>query len=144
MPNRPIRQIITNRKLVIAHENTTVVEAARLMKQAKVGALLVLKKEKLVGIFTERDALMRVLAEGLDPVHTHLSRVMTKDPMTIAPDKPFGHALIAMFDHGFRHMPVIEHGVPIGIVSMRDAQPPELEELEVDLKDREHIGEILG
>ena len=143
MPNRPIRQIIARRKLVIAHEQTTVVEAARLMEEARVGAILVIKKEKLVGIFTERDALTRVLAAALDPAHTHLSRVMTRDPMTIEPDKPFGHALIAMFDHGFRHMPVIEQGVPIGIVSMRDAQPPELDELEVDLKDREHISEIL-
>jgi CBS domain-containing protein len=103
-----------------------------------------MKGEKLAGIFTERDALNRVLAEGLDPAKTHLSRVMTKDPDTISSDKPFGHALIAMYDHGYRHMPVVEDGKPVGIVSMRDAQPPELKDLEVDVEQREHIREILG
>ena len=144
MPNRPIRQIIHRNKLVTASENTTVAEAARLMNDAHVGAILVLRKEKLVGIFTERDALTRVLAVGLDPLHTKLSQVMTPKPDSIAPDKPFGHALIMMFEHGYRHMPVVENGKPVGVVSMRDARPPELNELEIDLKDRAHIAEILG
>jgi CBS domain-containing protein len=144
MPNRPIRQIIRRNKLVTASENTTVAEAARLMNEAHVGAILVLRKEKLIGIFTERDALNRVLAVGLDPLHTRLSQVMTPKPDSIAPDKPFGHALIMMFEHGYRHMPVVENGKPVGVVSMRDARPPELNELEIDLKDREHIAEILG
>ena len=144
MPNRPIREIIRRGKLITAVEGTTVSEAARLMTAAKVGAILVMKKDRLAGIFTERDALTRVLAEGLDPMHTKLSRVMTRDPDTIAPDKPFGHALIMMYDHGYRHMPVVEDGKPIGIVSMRDAAPPELSQLEVDVEQREHITEILG
>jgi CBS domain-containing protein len=144
MPNRPIRQIIRRNKLVTASENTTVAEAARLMTEARVGAILVLRKEKLVGIFTERDALNRVLAVGLDPLHTKLAQVMTPRPDSIAPDKPFGHALIMMFEHGYRHMPVVENGKPVGVVSMRDARPPELNELEIDLKDRVHIAEILG
>ncbi len=144
MPNRPIRQIINRGKLVTATEETTVAEAARMMKDAKVGAILILKKERLAGIFTERDALTRVLAEGLDPNETRMSRVMTPNPDTISPDKPFGHALIMMYDHGYRHMPVMEDGKPVGIVSMRDAAPPELHELEVDVRQREHINEILG
>jgi predicted transcriptional regulator len=49
-----------------------------------------------------------------------------------------------MYEHGYRHMPVVENGKPVGVVSMRDARPPELDELETDLKDREHIAEILG
>ncbi len=144
MPNRPIRQIINRGKLVVATEETTVAEAARMMKDAKVGAILILKKERLAGIFTERDALTRVLAEGLDPKRTPMSRVMTPNPDTISPDKPFGHALIMMYDHGYRHMPVMEDGKPVGIVSMRDAAPPELHELEVDVRQRDHINEILG
>ena len=143
MPNRPIRQIIQNRKLITAAEETTVAEAARIMKDGKVGALLVMKKQQLAGIFTERDALNRVLAEGLDPLHTRLGRVMTRNPDTIAPDKPFGHALIMMYDHGYRHMPVVEDGVAVGIISMRDALPPELSELEVDIEARDHIAEVL-
>jgi CBS domain-containing protein len=144
MPDRPIRDIIQRNRLVSASENTTVSEAALLMKEARVGAILVLRKEQLVGIFTERDGLNRVLAVGLDPLHTKLSQVMTAKPDSMAPDKPFGHALIAMYEHGYRHMPVVENGKPVGVVSMRDARPPELYELETDLKDREHIAEILG
>jgi CBS domain-containing protein len=144
MPNRPIRQILSRRKLVTATETTTVSEAARLMDEAGVGSILVLRREKLVGIFTERDALSRVLAVGLDPLHTQLSQVMTAKPDSMSPDKPFGHALIAMYEHGYRHMPVVENGRPVGVVSMRDARPPELNELEHDLEDRRHIAEILG
>jgi CBS domain-containing protein len=144
MPDRPIRDIVRRNKLVSASETTTVTEAARLMKDARVGAILVLRKEKLVGIFTERDALTRVLAVGRDPLHTKLSQVMTAKPDSMAPDKPFGHALIMMHEHGYRHMPVVENGKPVGVVSMRDAQPPELNTLQSDLQDREHIAEILG
>ena len=144
MPNRPIRDIIRRGKLVTAHADMSVAEAARLMTEARVGAILVVDRDRLSGIFTERDALTRVLAKGLDPASTRLSIVMTPNPDTISPDKPFGHALIMMYDHGYRHMPVIEHGKPVGIVSMRDAAPPELKDLEVDIQQREHISEILG
>ena len=144
MPNRPIRRIISEGKLVSATDQTTVSEAARIMAREKVGAILVMHKDRLSGIFTERDAVNRVLALGLDPQRTPLGKVMTRDPMTISPDKPFSHALIAMHEHGFRHMPVVENGRPIGVVSMRDAAPPELKELESDLREREHIAEILA
>ena len=144
MYHRPIRQIIGNRKLITAEEQMSVAEAARLMNEGHVGAILVTRKERLIGIFTERDALTRVLAVGRDPLHTRLSQVMTARPDTMAPDKPFGHALIRMYERGYRHMPVVENGKPVGVVSMRDARPPELDELETDLKDREHIAEILG
>jgi len=143
MPNRPIRDIIRRAKLVTAHESASVAAAARLMADANVGALLFVEKDHLKGIFTERDVLTRVVAKGLDPATTPLSRVMTANPDTISPDKPFGQALIMMYDHGYRHMPVVDGGKPIGIVSMRDAAPPELKDLEVDVEQREHISEIL-
>jgi CBS domain-containing protein len=133
MPNRPIRDIVRRGRLVTATEDLTVSDAARLMKETRVGAILVMKGEELAGIFTERDALNRVLAERLDPTTTRLAEVMTRDPDTISSDRPFGHALIMMYDHGYRHMPVVENGKAVGIVSMRDAQPPELKDLEVDV-----------
>ena len=132
MPTRYIRDIIKRGKLLTASEATTVTEAARLMKQARVGAILVMNGDHLAGIFTERDALIRVLAEGFDPAGTPLSHVMTRNPDTISPDKRFGHAVIMMYDHGYRHVPVVEDGKPVGIVSMRDAAPPALEDLEVE------------
>ena len=142
--NRPIREIMKKHRVVKAAEQTTVAEAARLMKAAEVGAILVLRKEHLVGIFTERDVLTRVVAAGRDPAHTRLADVMTRDPDHLSPEKPFGHALILMREHGYRHVPIVDHGRPVGVVSMRDALPPELDELEHDLADRQHIAEILG
>ena len=144
MPQRPIRTIIENQQIVTTHASTTVAEAARLMKQSNVGALMVVERGRLVGIFTERDALFRVVAEERDPSATPLSSVMTAHPQTIGPDKPFGHALLMMYESGFRHVPVVEHGKPIGMVSARDALGPELQEFESELERRQHIGEILG
>jgi CBS domain-containing protein len=134
MPHRPIREIINRGKLVTASETTSVAEAARLMTAARVGAILVLNKGGLAGIFTERDALTRVLAAGLEPETTPLGRVMTANPDTITPNRPFGEALIMMYDHGYRHVPVVEDDVPVGIVSMRDTAPPRLEDLEAAIK----------
>ena len=144
MPNRTIREIVAKRKVVSAPSKTTVAHAARLMEDNQVGALLVMEKGRLVGIFTERDALFRVLAAGRDPRTTSLSDVMTRDPQSIQPDKAFGHAMLMMYEGGFRHVPVVEKGHPLGVVSTRDALGPELQEFEFQLSNREHIREILG
>ena len=144
MPQRPIRSVIARQKILTAAKETTVSEAARLMKKMNVGAVLVVEKEKLIGIFTERDIVFRVLAEGRDPRTTRLAEVMTAKPQTIAPDRPFGHALHLMYESGFRHVPVVEHGRPIGMVSARDVLGPELQEFEAELQRKTRIGEILG
>ena len=144
MPNRTIREIVAKRKVVTAPSKTTVAHAARLMEDNEVGALLVMEKGRLVGIFTERDALFRVLAAGRDPRTTPLSEVMTRDPQSIQPDRAFGHAMLMMYEGGFRHVPVVEKGHPLGVVSTRDALGPELQEFESQLSNREHIREILG
>jgi len=145
MPQRSIRNLIAGRKLVTAPPDTTVATAARLMKEQTVGAVIVVQHDgRLAGIFTERDALFRVMAEGRDPKSTRLSEVMTGEPRTIAPDKPFGHALLMMYDGGFRHVPVVERGRPIGMVSARDALGPELQEFDSEIERRTRIQEILG
>jgi CBS domain-containing protein len=143
MPQRSIRTIIENRKTLTLGVKTTVSEAARLMKKNKVGVVLV-EDGRFVGIFTERDALFRVLAEGRDAQTTRIADVMTPDPLTIHPDKPFGHALHIMYENGFRHVPVVKEGKPLGIVSARDALSLELDEFESQLRSREHIAEILA
>lgn len=144
MPHRPVRSIIEKQKILTATARSSVSEAARLMKRSQVGAVMVMEGTRLVGIFTERDALFRVLAEGRDPQATRLAEVMTPTPQTIHPDKPVGHALHMMYEGGFRHVPVVENGRALGMVSARDALGPELEEFEAELLKREHIGEILG
>lgn len=145
MPQRPIRSLIARQKILTTSSETTIADAARLMKERMVGAVMVVRDDgALTGIFTERDALFRVLAEGRDPKTTHLADVMTPHPQTISPDKSFGHAMLMMYDGGFRHVPVIENGKPIGMVSARDALGPELEEFESEMRRRTRIGEILG
>ena len=144
MPQRPIRSLIARQKILTAAKETTVSEAARLMKKMNVGAVMVVEKEKLIGIVTERDLVFRVLAESRDPKTTRLADVMTAKPQTIDPDRPFGHALHLMYESGFRHVPVVEHGRPVGMVSARDVLGPELQEFEAELKRKTQIGEILG
>lgn len=144
MNQRPIREIMRQHRLVTASETTTVAEAARLMTANSVEAAIVQRKGHLVGIFTEHDALTRVIAAGLDPAQTTLAQVMTHHPDFMAPDKPFSHALVMMYEQGYRHMPVVQQGRVVGMVSMRDARPPELFEMETEVRDREHIAEILG
>ncbi len=143
MPYRAIRSIITNQTILVAPPQTTVSKAAVLMKKRKVGTVMVVQGKRLVGIFTERDALFRVVAEGRDAESTPLADVMTPDPQTVHPDKLLGHALHLMFEGGFRHMPVVEGGQPIGTVSARDSLGPELKEFASELECREHIAEIL-
>ncbi len=144
MPNRPVRQLIKNQRILTASATLSVAEAAAAMREAKVGAIMVLSGPRLAGIFTERDALYRVLAVGKDPKRTTLADVMTVSPTTIGPDMPFGHALHIMYDRGFRHVPVVENGLPIGMVSARDALGPELEQFQAELREREHLEEIMG
>lgn len=143
MPNRSVRDVIANRKPFTAPGRTTIASAAQRMKEHNVGALMVVERGRLTGIFTERDALFRVLAEGRDPATTHIADVMTTKPRTIDPDKAIGHALLMMYDGGFRHVPVVEDGKPLGMISARDALGPELQEFDSELVHREHIGEVL-
>jgi CBS domain-containing protein len=142
--DRPIRVIIEDQQPVTAAADITVAAAARLMKEHRIGAILVVQEGRLAGIFTERDALFRVIAEGRDPAATRVAEVMTANPRTIAPDRPFGHALHLMYEGGFRHVPVVDNGRPLGVVSSRDALGPDLQQFVRDLETRNHIGEILG
>jgi CBS domain-containing protein len=144
MPFRPIREVIQNQHLLRAPPTMMVSEAAELMKKEHVGALVVVKQQQLAGIFTERDALFRVLAAHADPDSTPIGEVMTPAPQSISADRPFRHALHMMYEGGFRHVPVVENGEPVGIVSARDALSSELMQFESDVIEREHIAEILG
>ena len=143
MSQRTIRTIIEQQDLVTASAKTTISEAARLMKQHHVGAIMVVEDGNLVGIFTERDGLFRVLAEGRDG-QTTLEDVMTRNPMTIHPDRSFAEALHMMYGGSFRHVPVVEDGRPIGMVSARDALGPELEAFVYELLRQEQVEDILA
>lgn len=141
MQMRSLRSIVAGRPPVTVSRDATVVDAARQMKQRNVGSVLVLDAGRLAGIFTERDALFRVLAAGRDPATTTIGDVMTPQPQTMHPDEPFVRALRVMHEGKFRHLPVVEFGRPIGIVSVRDALDDDLVELRWDLEQREEARE---
>jgi CBS domain-containing protein len=144
MNARTIRTIIEGQELVTAQVSMAVADAARRMKQKKVGAILVLDGPRLAGIFTERDALFRVLADGHDPTTTTIADVMTRNPQTIHPDKPFETALEIMHLGRFRHVPVVEDDRPVGMVSSRDAMGPELEQFMYGLLVEDQCRDVLA
>ena len=139
MFSQRIRSVMKRDKVLMAPPETTVSKAAKLMASKNVGAVMVVENERLVGIFTERDAVFRVIAKGRDTQTTRLSEVMTAPPLTADPDKSFGYALLMMHENGFRHVPVIENGKTIGIVSARNALDPEMEEFVSEAQRRQHI-----
>ena len=143
MAHRSVRETIAGRKPCMARGATTIAVAARTMKKHDIGALMVVDGGRLVGIFTERDAVFRVLAEGRDPARTPLIDVMTAQPKAIAPDRAIDEALLMMHDGGFRHVPVVDGDKPLGMVSARDALDPELRDVEAEILEREHFAEVL-
>lgn len=135
----PIRSVMERKKFITTAPDTTVSQAARLMATKDAGAVLVLEDDQLIGIFTERDVVFRVIALGLDPKETLLRQVMTADPKTLSPNQSYGHALVIMQENGFRHVPVVVENLPIGIISSRNAMDPDLEEFVADQRRREHF-----
>ena len=142
MFDKRVRDVMQRRKLLKAGPEILVDKAAKLMAARNVGAILVVDDDRLVGIFTERDLLVRVVARGLDAHATQLAEVMTREPQAVDPDKPFGYALLLMHEKGFRHLPVVDNGKPIGVVSSRSAMDPELEEFTVEVNRRMHYGQM--
>jgi CBS domain-containing protein len=145
MPRRIINDIIAGQTLVTATRATTVRDACRLMAERRVGAMLVTENGRIAGIFTERDALNKVLAGSLDADRTTLQAVMVENPQTIRGDRPLEYALLMMADGGFRHVPVVdEDGRPVGMVSARDALGEDLVDLERDLRLRDRLEGSIG
>ena len=139
MYGQSVKSVLDKRKLVTASPETSVSEAAKLMARRKVSAVMVVEERRLVGIFTERDAVFRVVARDLDPHATRRAEVMTRDPKTVDPQTSFGYALLMMHENGFRHVPVVENHELIGVVSARDALDPDLEEFIVEAERRKQV-----
>jgi signal-transduction protein with cAMP-binding, CBS, and nucleotidyltransferase domain len=134
---RTLSQILQRRSpvLCVLDHTHTVADAARELASRQLGALLVVDHEdQVVGIFTERDLMRRVVAEGHAPEHTALAEVMTPNPVTAHPDDARQSALVKMQRAGCRHLPIVADGEVIDMLSMRDLLFIELEEraFEVD------------
>ena len=121
---RNMSDIVRNQIPVTLPPSATVREACRYMRERRVGAVLVTEGDRhLLGIFTGRDAVHRVLAEGKSAARTMLAEVMTPDPDTMPPGKTAIKGLRLM-EHGrYRHMPVVDGGRVVGIVSRFDFSP---------------------
>ena len=118
---RTLGALIGKQKTVVASPATTAYEASRLMAERRVGAVAVLEQGGLVGIFTERDLLNRVVAVSRDPQAVTLAEVMTADPITVREDQTLVHALDIMSARHFRHLPVVDKsGALKGVISSRD------------------------
>ena len=137
----PIKSLMEANKLIRLEPQTMVDEAAKRMESKNAGAVLVVDGTHLLGIFTERDAVFRVLAKGLDAKATSLRDVMTASPATLPAHSTYGHALLMMHDKGFRHVPVVEDGKVIGVITARNAMDPALEDFVSEERRREHYRE---
>ncbi len=101
------------------HPDQSVAEAVRLMRQQRVGCLLVCNGDTLLGIFTERDLMRRVLAQGR-PLTLPVSACMTPNPVTVSPTAPISAAVRLMEEGGYRHLPVVgPDGKPVGVLSVK-------------------------
>lgn len=139
MYGQRIKQVMERERMLTAPPQTTVADAARQMADKAFSAVLVLEGGELAGIFTERDAVFRVIALGRDPTTTTLADVMTPRPITVTPDKTFGHALALMHERGIRHVPVVEGTTVVGVVTARDALDPDMEEFVCEAQRRQSM-----
>ena len=112
----------------------TVLETVRVMVDRNIGAVPVLHNGKLVGIFSERDLMRRVVAEARDPRCTCLAEVMTDDPLTISTNEDLETCITLMRRHGFRHLPVCHDGHLVGIISLRDILLHDLSEKDDEVR----------
>jgi CBS domain-containing protein len=120
--NDPISNVLElkgNDVVTVAPE-TTVLVAVQQMNDRKIGALLVLDRGRPVGIFTERDVLVRVVAAGIDPKTTPVSEVMTRGPVVVRSDVTVGEAMMVITEKRCRHLPIVDDAKLCGLISIGD------------------------
>ena len=125
-----LRELVKDRKVYSVDANRTVLEAARYMMEHNVGAVPVMRDGDLVGIFSERDIMNRVVAVGRTPGTTAVSEVMTANPRAVAADESIEECLFIMREFGFRHLPIVEGKEVRGLVSLRDVLMHQAAEIE--------------
>ena len=117
---KQIAELIEGHPLILAQSSDNVRDVARKMSERNIGAIAVLDSGKLVGIFSERDLMTRVVVPGLNPDDTPVANVMTKALVAAKPEEEIGSALQKMQSLGCRHLPVVDEGNLIGMLSLRD------------------------
>ncbi|MDE2368664.1 MAG: CBS domain-containing protein [Burkholderiales bacterium] len=140
MFGQEVRQLMHGEPLLTATPQTDVHHAACQMAGSRASAVVVVDGDRVAGIFTERDAVLRVIAQGLEPRQTPLAAVMTENPVTTGPGCSLGQALTRMHQLGIRHLPVVEEGRLVGMITARDALDPDLEEFVCEVSRRQGFG----
>ncbi len=118
MPKK-IRDLMTT-ELVTFPADATVLDAAKCMRDAGIGGVIVLEDDAICGIVTDRDLVVRAIARERDPRTTTLGDICSRDLTTVAPDDQIGRAIQLMRDKAVRRLPVVEKGQPVGILSLGD------------------------
>ena len=129
-----IHELVRGQVLHSVEAGQTVLQAARLMLEHRIGAVTVMRQGELAGIFTERDVMNRVVAEQRDPARTPVADVMTSDPLVVSPSDSLEHCMLLMKQHGFRHLPICEGKKILGLVSLRDLLLKDLEEKDGEVR----------
>ena len=111
-------------------KGSTVLEVLELMKEKRIGSLVVLDGEQVVGIFTERDYARKVGPSRMKPEETHVEEVMTRDLITVTPNQTVRECMVLMTNNHIRHLPVMDKGRLVGIISIGDVVKDVIEELE--------------
>ena len=142
---RLIKDVVAGQIPLVAEPSISVREATQRMTDRNVGALLLVENSKLVGIFSERDVMKKVVAAGINPDLTPVSEVMAKKIVTITPERRLAEALHLMREGHFRHVPVVDaQGRPVGMVSARDALSGDLADFEQEIRRMDELEEIIG
>jgi CBS domain-containing protein len=129
-----IYDLVKEQETYRADVKQTVLELVQAMVDRNIGAVPVLRDGEMVGIFSERDLMKRVVAGSLDPSVTRVDEVMTTDPLTVAPNESIETCMMLMRRHGFRHLPICEDKILKGIVSLRDIMLHDLDEKDHEVR----------
>jgi len=138
-----VGDIVRDRRLLFVSDEASAFEAAEFMAQQRIGAVPVLSGEKLVGVFSERDLMTRVVVPGLDPKQTRIHDVMTSDVVVADVEDSHATGIAKMAARGCRHLPVVHDGHLLGFLSLRDLLHVDLEEKTEELAIiREYVGHV--
>jgi CBS domain-containing protein len=129
-----IFDLIKDQETYRADVSQTVLELAQAMVDRNIGAVPVLRDGELVGIFSERDLMRRVVAANLNPGSTRVGDVMTEDPLTVSPSEDVETCMVLMRRHGFRHLPICDGKLLKGLVSLRDIMLHDINEKDHDIR----------
>jgi len=121
--------------LIYVCSGDMVVEALRQMRDNRVRSVLVIDDGVLVGIVTQGDCAIKVLLPGLDAKQTSAGQVMTGSPVTVKPDDPLEGCMVLMAARGFRHLPVLDAGKVVGVISIGDVVKETIRELKLNVSD---------